>query len=434
MGYPDSVLRWPFAHSSKFTCSIQHAWTVSALVDKGEQADTTQDYKIFDSKSVALESGRYMETLGFMSIDGLSTGGTKNGGAASQKSKITFARRYIDNNVYSMHHHSGKDDKSFPTKHGLKVSEAIGDARKSLGLTHKYGCAPHDYWVNRRPYPHNESIFTLIEKQMIPQTISKSDRVKSGGKALLITNTGSIRFDIFKGAFTKDTKFLVSPFTSAFRYIADVPYKAASQVIKLLNNEGPIVLEMMQQNTFLQPPEVHAARFRPHILSSQRFEYVRPGHEQAILKGEEAAVTSAPTAVAADAADTPIPTCSFDLGKGEYICPKAPGTELFPGYTTKDDAGSDGDDTIHSEIKFYSVPNCIQSVIGFGEDDDQSPETVDLMYNEFIQKWILLALEYTGQKYTSDDTKTWAEGKSFTDIMTEWVEEHWASEGEKCAA
>merc|ERR1711881_590381 len=32
-----------------------------------------RDYKKYDSKSAALESGRYMETIGFMGIDGLST-------------------------------------------------------------------------------------------------------------------------------------------------------------------------------------------------------------------------------------------------------------------------------------------------------------------------------------------------------------------------
>jgi hypothetical protein len=324
-----------------------------------------------------------METLGFMSIDGLSTGGKKDQDV-TQKSKLTFSRRYIDNNLYSMHHHSGKDEKSFPTKHGLKVSKAIGDARKSLDLTHKYGCAPHDYWVNRRPYPHNESIFTLIEEKMLPDTMSKSDRIKSGGKALLITNTGAIRFDIFKGAFTKDTKFLVSPFTSAFRYIPDVPYKAARQIIKLLNNEGPILLEMTEQNAFLQPPEVLAARYRPELFSPTIGEFAGPFRDQTILKSDE---------------------------------PKP-----FPGYTTYDDAGHDGDDTIHTDVEFYNVPNCIQATIGF---DDSEPETVDLMYNEFIQKWVLLALEYTGQKYSSDDTKSWNGGKSFTNIMTEWVEEKW---------
>lgn len=348
----------------------------------------TQDYKVFDSGSVALESGRYMETIGFMSIDGLNAGGSKDEGAATQTAKLTFSRRYIDNNLYSMQHHSGKDDKSFPTEHGLKVSKAIGDARKSLDLTHKYGCAPHDYWVNRRPYPHNESIFTLIEEQMIPDTVSKSDRIKAGGKALLITNTGAIRFDIFKGAFTKDTKFLVSPFTSAFRYIPDVPYKAASQVIKLLNNEGPIMLELMDQNAFLQPPEVHAARFRPYILSSNPSSFAAPSHGQNILTSPE--------------------------------------PETFPGYTTKDDTGTDGDDTIHSQIEFFSVPNCIQSAIGF--DTNHEPQTVDLMYNEFIEKWVLLALEFVGEKYGSADTRSWSGGKSFTDVMTEWVEGHWEGE------
>jgi 2',3'-cyclic-nucleotide 2'-phosphodiesterase (5'-nucleotidase family) len=346
-----------------------------------------RDYKVFDSKSVALESGRYMETLGFMSIDGLRTGGSKDHASASQKSELTFSRRYIDNNLYSMQHHSRKDEKSFPTEHGLDVSKAIGDARKSLDLTHKYGCAPRDYWVSRRPYPHNESIFSLLGEQLLPQSIAKSERIKSGTKALVITNTGGIRFDIFKGAFTKDTKFLVSPFTSGMRFIPGVPYRVAAQVIKLLNNEGPIMLEMMQQNAFLQPPEVHASRFRPHMLSQP---YQINHHDQTSITAQD--------------------------------------PELFPGYTTSDDAGTDGDDTIHSAIKFYNVPNCIQSTVGFKLDDEHEPDTVDLIYNEFIQKWVLMALEYMGQQYDSEDTETWGGGKRFTDMMTDWVEEHWQGE------
>jgi hypothetical protein len=346
-----------------------------------------RDYKIFDAKSVAFESGRYMETLGFMSIDGLSTGGTKDLAPAQGESKLTFSRRYIDNNLFSMTHHSGKNSKSFPTAHGKKVSAAIGEARRSLDLGHVYGCAPQDLWVSRRPYPHNESIFTWIEGQLLPQTVAKSERVRSGKKALVITNTGAIRFDIFKGAFTKDTKFLVSPFTSSLRYIKDVPHKAASQVLKLLNNEGPIVLELEKKKAFLQPPEVAAARYRPHLLTTQ-------SHTVAPLRQGQT------------------PLSSHDDG------PKP-----FPGYTTKDDAGIDGDDTVHEPIQFYNVPNCIQSEVGF---QDEEPETVDLMYNAFIEKWVLLALEYLGASYGLEDTKVYDGGKSFTDLMTEWVGEHWA--------
>ena len=225
-----------------------------------------------------------------------------------------------------MYHHSGKNDKTFPTEHGKNVSKAIGAARKSLGLDERYGCAPQDLWVSRRPYPHNESIFTWIEEQLLPQSIETSERVQKGAKAMVLTNTGAIRFDVFKGTFTKDTKFLVSPFTSAIRYIKDVPYKAASQVLTLLNNEGPIVLEMMENNAFLQPPEVFAAQSRPHMLSSRNFVPPKPQQGQAPLVGSEE--------------------------------PKP-----FPGYTTKDDAGDDGDDTIHERIEFYNVPNCIQSTV-----------------------------------------------------------------------
>ena len=352
-----------------------------------------RDYKIFDDKSVALESGRYMETLGFMSIDGLSTGGKDGNVATPQKPAIAFSRRYIDNNLFSLRHHSGKEEKTFPTPHGLNVSKAIGDARDSLGLTKKYGCAPRDLWISRRPYPHKESILSWIEEDVLPDSISESQRIKSGGKALIIQNTGAIRFDIFKGAFTKDTKFLVSPFTSPLRLIKDVPYKAASQVIKLLNNGGPILLEMMEANAFLQPPELTAARFRPSLFSSfDAFSAQNDAHQSPIIKDESG---------------------------------------LIPGYTTHDDAGDDGDDTIHSRIAFYNVPNCIQSAVGFDQaNKDEEPQTVDLMYNEFIQKWILMALQYIGHNYTSDDTEVYAQGKSFTDIMTGWVEKHWASEGE----
>jgi hypothetical protein len=355
-----------------------------------------RDYKIFDSKAVALESGRYMETLGFISIDGLSTGGTKDVAPVHQSSTLTFSRRYIDNNLYSMQHHSGKDAKEFATDHGKKVSKAIGDARKSLGLGKVYGCAPQDLWISRRPYPHNESIFTWIEEQLLPQSIEKSDRIQNGKKALVITNTGAIRFDIFKGTFTKDTKFLVSPFTSGIRYIKDVPYKAASQVIKLLNNEGPIMLAMMESKAFLQPPEVSAARSRPHLLTSLGSAFAGPQEGQAPLHNTD-------------------------------------GPKPFPGYTTKDDAGTDGDDTIHEPIAFYNVPNCIQSVVGFDHSGTEvEPETVDVMYNQFIEKWILLALEYLGAKREPEESEAFDNGKSFTDIMTDWVEEHWGSEGKKC--
>ncbi len=133
--------------------------------------------------------------------------------------------------------------------------------------------------------------------------------------------------------------------------------------------------------------------------------------------------------------------------------------DLQPGYTTKDDAGSDGDDTLHSEIEFYTVPDFIEVKVNFpGNDkdpetkprsnsvdnhsneriviendngsfddrnDEDEPETVDLIFLEFIQPWILLGLKFLGQEYAPDDVLTYADGRSFTSFLTGWMEENW---------
>ncbi|KAF2019648.1 ser/Thr protein phosphatase-like protein family [Aaosphaeria arxii CBS 175.79] len=356
-----------------------------------------RDYARYDRNSVALESGRYMETIGFMSIDGLRTGGTKDRPAAEQKS-VKFSRLYLDNNLYSLRHHSKKDKDSFDTKHGLKVSAQINEARKSLNLDHRYGCAPQDYWVNRRPYPHNESIFTWLEEHVLPDTIKESRRVKDGAKAIIITNTGAVRFDLFKGPFTRDTKFLISPFTSDIKIIKDVPYEAASKVINLLNNEGPIANMIIGERTFIRPPEVEASWMRTYMLTDDPYTIALRAlnEEQTVITDED---DSEP---------------------------------LIPGYTTQDDDGTDGDDTKHSKIPFYNVDNCIQAAVGFDPKAavETLPEKVDLMYNEFIHKWILLALEYLGEKREDADAHDFDGGKSVTDIITDWVEKHWATEGD----
>ena len=56
------------------------------------------------------------------------------------------------------------------------------------------------------------------------------------------------------------------------------------------------------------------------------------------------------------------------------------------------------------------------------------PETVDLIYNEFIQDWVLLALRYLGVKYEKEDTKATLDDKTMTDVISDWVGEHWACE------
>ncbi len=350
-----------------------------------------RDYFKYDSKAYGLESGRYMETIGFMSITGLSTGGQSRARSLHAESKsLKFSRRYIDNNLYSFHHHTALNSTTFPTDHGRNVSAMIASARKDLKLDHQYGCAPQDLWTNRAPFPHENSIFSWLQVQVLPDIVSEPSR--KGIPRLVIVNTGGIRFDIFKGPFTIDTTYTVSPFTSGFRYIKDVPFQTAKRLKRILNQEVPQLVEI------------------PHELAAHL--PVSPKTQAAAFEG---------------------PVENFDHYDGfAHQMPLSPSSDdeipLIPGYTTHDAAGSDGDDTIHSPIKFYTVPNVIESRVGFPTSEDENakePETVDLVYIDFIERYLLLALKFLGTDYDMENTEAYMEGKELTGLISEWVEGNW---------
>ena len=361
-----------------------------------------RDFKTYDKKAAALESGRYFETIGFLSIEGLSTPKDKDRvSVASPK----FSRRYIDNNLFSLHHHTDLNNRTFSTEAGRNISKAIHKARNKLKLDHRRGCAPQTFYVNRAPYPSNTSIFTWLEDAVLPTQLGKDARIEAGKLALAVTNTGAMRFDILKGAFTRDTELLVSPFTSGFHYVADVPWSAASRVLPLLNNEGPVLADMQRAGFgawLLAPPEQMSGR--------------------AGLAPVLPPVLPAGVAGAAAGAQRPLRAAGRDNG--------GPAISLTPGYTTTDDAGADGDDTLHARVAFYDVPNCIQAAVGFAAGEP--PETVDLVYNEFVEPWVLLAMKYLGVEVGEGDVRPWLEGRSFTEVIRSWVEENWAAKGKAC--
>ncbi|KAL9619268.1 MAG: hypothetical protein Q9160_006120 [Pyrenula sp. 1 TL-2023] len=333
-----------------------------------------RDYKKYDAKSVALESGRFMETIGFQSIDGISTGGR-----VKPEATLKFSRKYIDNNLYSFQRHSGTNTSTFHTEHGRNVSAAIRRARQSLDLDQKFGCAPQDLWMFRAEYPGKDNIYTWLEEEVLPDIVADQDRADK--PRLAIVNTGGIRFDIFKGPFTKDSTYIVSPFDSGFRVINDVPYDKAKKIIDVLNKAGEILQTNDLDHTFLAPPEMHFAR--RETMSAR-----------------------------------------FSLRSSEQAYLGTDGPSLHPGYTTKDDGGSDGDDTVHSKIPFYSTPNCIQASIN-PSNSTKEPDVIDVVYIEFIEPWVLLALRFLGLEFDPDDTNAYMDGASLTNLLANWVKENW---------
>lgn len=354
-----------------------------------------RDYRKWEKKAYGIESGRYMETIGFMSISNL--GSDKTFGKVEAKASQKYERMYIDNNLFSLHHHSGTNSTTFETELGQNVSKSIHVDRKKLKLDKTFGCAPHDYWLNRAEYPSRTSLLSLLSDKILPDTFTTPNT--SSNPAIVMTNSGAMRFDVFAGPFTTDTTYLICPFTSAFRQIKNVPYEAATQVLPLLNNQGPIPLKDLLSFAKGEPgwDEHRLEDLVPHLPQ-----------KQPILPTQHLAGEQAPLNPSKDEEDKP----------------------QVPGYTTRDDAGSDGDDTVHQALTFYGVPNCVASNLGFKADDDELPETLDLVYNEFIQDWVLLALRYLGINYGEENTRVALGGKTFTEVISEWVAGNWRCEEE----
>ncbi|MCJ1461430.1 hypothetical protein MMC07_000027 [Pseudocyphellaria aurata] len=378
-----------------------------------------RDFTVYDEASTGLESGRYCETLGWLSLSGIksssfrgklkplgvpnpkqkaikvdspplsidsapsatadsqpsvtvkttsSTSSTKSTRpSTSASSELVYSRRYLDwNRLTFAYHANGSQDRTFDDYYGTKISYEIKDDRKTKNLTGLYGCAPKTYCVSCKPFGADGNIYSLLETALA-RTVINPERANT--PRIILINTGSIRFDLVQGPFTFDDSFIVSPFKDAFRFIPDVPYDIARKVLAILN-AGPN---------------------QKRDLSTQDFAFTP-------LTGEVC-----PDGIAPHEHDT-LKRRDDPLTRGLH---RRQTTTITPGYTTTDDFGTDGDDTPHSRIPDYPQPHDLQANASF-PTDGSDPKTVDLIFLDFLTaKYVVPALQSLGAKYTVADVKNY---------------------------
>ncbi|EUC51348.1 hypothetical protein COCMIDRAFT_79311 [Bipolaris oryzae ATCC 44560] len=348
-----------------------------------------RDFIVYDEKATGIESGRYCETLGWLAMSSIKSStckapnnpkGVPNPSrvALSQvtidkstfKTPVRYARRYLDwnRNTFAYHAEGSQPYTSFSTPEGLKVSSEITSARTKLNLTNLYGCAPETYCQYCKPFLAEGNIFKLLQTALATAVVNKT---RKHIPRFIIINTGSVRFDLAQGPFTYDDSFIVSPFKDAFQYIPNVPYKQASQVIDILN-AGPFQKKkrnletsdfsfspvLADRDTCIDPPLTHNYEGRTR----------RSKQGGRLIRRQSASPT--------------------------------------PGYTTHDDFGTDGDDTVHSPIPNYPQPNDLQANASFPLDGSM-PQNVDLVFLDFIADYIVNALNQpqVGGKFSLDQVE-----------------------------
>ena len=362
-----------------------------------------RDFVVYDNKATGLESGRYCETLGWLALSGIKSSNCTNPrgvpnptrsaivpastGTASADiststtpSNLTYARRYLDWNRPTFQYHAAGSQpytSTFDTTLGKAVTSEITAERTALNLTALYGCAPQTYCQYCKPFLGDGNIFQLLQTALSTVVVNES---RADNPRLIIINTGSVRFDLAQGPFTYDDSFIVSPFADAFQFLPDVLYSQASKVLDILN-AGPF------------------QKKKKRDLGTADFDF-------------------SPMLADRDICIDPPLTHTYDglhrraSPKGSLI--RRQNTNPSPGYTTTDDFGTDGDDTIHTAIPYYSQPNDLQANASF-PTDGSDPDTVDLIFLDFIASYIIDALneDDVGGDYSEDEVSYYLP-KSFT--------------------
>ncbi|KAI6029161.1 5'-nucleotidase, partial [Pisolithus microcarpus] len=284
----------------------------------------TRDCQQYDGRSMAMKSGRYMETIGA----NLNTG-------KGNANDTEFSRRYLDQNRVTYQCHTRTFNSTFDTRYGRSITEGLRDLAEQYNLSYQYGISPRDYTMTRDPYPSDGSLLSLFIDGAIP-TALKINNSRVEIPSLFISNSGDLRFDIFKGPFTKNDQLTAVPYSDQFLYIPGVTFQVANQVLPALNKPSSTSLKQ----------------------------------ERAELEGK-----------------------LWELGYlGEmekHFGHKSPGKgELTFGYATVDSCRGAGDDTLHTLPPSYDISDYMASSPPNVTDDTP----IDLVFVDFIETPVLTIL------------------------------------------
>ncbi|KAJ7172261.1 Metallo-dependent phosphatase-like protein [Mycena filopes] len=326
-----------------------------------------------DGRSMSLESGRYMETVGWMSAElpapkahGRRHNGEDHGDGSSSPKNITFTRRYLDPNRVTYEYHTGKGNFSFDTPWGRSITKGLENLAKAFDLSFQFGTAPHDFTINQAPYPSNNSVLSLMAEAM-PVAFSPNNS-RASLPNIMITNSGSLRFDIYAGPFTKNDQLTASPFADSFLYIPNVPFAAANAVLPALNGAGAD--ERRRDET------VEAELWARGYVGTRYTEWLEEMYRRDVEQGGEARRAAA---------------------------------NLTLGYVTSDACPGVGDDTPHAPLAFNDIPDFIASDSPAVADD----APIDLVFVDFIESQLISILN----SVQKDKTYTTADVLSYTDVL-----------------
>jgi 2',3'-cyclic-nucleotide 2'-phosphodiesterase (5'-nucleotidase family) len=218
-----------------------------------------RDAVVFDASAVGIASGRYCETVGWATIDGLPStitrsqspqgNGTTNvsspakhttipGTTPNTHSNLSYSRQYLDFNRYTFTHHtssSSTTSSTFNTTTGEAISTNITDSINTLPqLTERLGCVPSSYYLTRHPISHPASLFNYLTTTVFPAVVF--DPTRQNHSRIILTNTGGFRSDLLRGPFTIDNAYQTNPYMNTWLRMT-APWSQAKTLLANLQTD-----------------------------------------------------------------------------------------------------------------------------------------------------------------------------------------------------
>lgn len=331
----------------------------------------TRDAVAFDAAAIGTAAGRYCETVGWLSVNGLPANVTRANspyGSGSIKitrpsavpavrnppttSNLTWTRQYLDFNRPTFVKHTASLRQGLDTTYGLGVTKNISDAIATLPiLTDVLGCSPGNFYLNRYPITNNGSLFHYLTNVIFPGVVYAQGR--QNAPRIILTNTGGFRSDLLAGPFTIDNAYQVNPYQNLWQYTT-VPYSFARDV--LLNMQTDPLYKRQTMNT-----------------------------------------------------------TTYNSTTGLYTT---------AGYVTVDDFGNDGDNTIHINQGFVQTPRYVAANVSTANITDGNT-MVDVYVTSFFARAVA---KYLPNNMTNWINVTNSTGGSFAsfDTMPAYARQFWS--------
>ncbi|KAG9121168.1 hypothetical protein FRC07_002991 [Ceratobasidium sp. 392] len=311
-----------------------------------------------------------METIGWLSAN-LTI-------AKNTTTPIDFSRRYLDANVNTYKFHTGTLKKGFDTSFGKKITRGMHELAVKWNLTKVWGTAPQDFYLNRVQYPGSSSLVSLFADQVMPKALNVANPARATIPRVSVLDTGSQRFDIYSGPFTRNDQFIVSPFTNVVQYLPGVPASIATRVTGRLNGNTAARRSLEEEE------EYERGEFMHRYSKWRREQYE-----------------------------------SYEFTKRD--------AQLSLGYVTTDQCPGVGDDVPHTPMPHYDPPKYVTPPF----DPAITPDTpVDLVFFDFYASKVLTivnSLSTNNKTYTTSDVQGWgADAPLITNgIYEAFVKEAW---------